>query len=127
MENELKIWGEIQLYTKVFPKKAKDGQVYVYFQFVSKTHKVPSKRKPEKLVSFRAECYATGSAWALLKAKELYAGRIVYVEGEFDLTLGNNAFRVRVLDYENLNQYLQPEPSAVFHPTHGFTEQKYEF
>lgn len=127
METELKLWGEIQLYTKVFPKKAADGNVYVFFQFVSKTHKVPSKRKPEKLVDFRANCYGTGAVWQVFKAKELYAGRKVEIEGFFDEALGKEAFRVQTLDYENLNKYLHPEQEEQFHAQFGFVQQEMEF
>ncbi|MFN8356273.1 MAG: hypothetical protein U0Y10_17580 [Spirosomataceae bacterium] len=126
MENN-PIWGEIAPFTKVFPKKAADGRVYVFFQFVSNTYKVPSKRSPNKLINFRADCYATGGAWQALKAKELYAGRRVSIVGDLDERLGKEAFRVDVLDYENLNKFLQPNQQDEFHPQYGFANHELEF
>lgn len=127
MQTQHKLWGEIAPFTKVFPKEASDGKVYVFFQFVSSTHKVPSKRNPNRLVSFRADCYGTGAVWQVFKAKELYAGRKVEIDGYFDEALGKEAFRVQALDYENLNKYLHPEQEGLFHPQFGFVEQEMEF
>jgi len=123
---EVKLWGEIQRHSRVFPKKAADGQVYVSFKFTSRNAKRAGKRKA--LVNFHAECFATGDAWAVFKAKELYMGRVVYIEGHFDEALGGpDCFRVRVLDYENLNRFLYPNAPADFHPSQGFVTEEKEF
>lgn len=125
MENNTKLWGEIQRFTKVFPKKAADGKLYVYFKFISHNLKVPGKRKA--LVNFSADCYATGAAWQFLKEKSIYPGKAVQIDGYFDEALGNKAFRVLVLDYEDVTKHLQPQQAATFHPTMGFSEAEFAF
>lgn len=107
-----KVTGHISHRTKMYPRKAADGKVYLFFNFDAPNLRMLGKRGG--WVKFRAEAYATGSAWTDFKAQRIYPGKEVTLKGYFDPTLGDGyAFRVLEITWEDLTKYITVEPDFL--------------
>lgn len=106
MNELIKVTGTISQRMKMYPRKAADSQVYLFFNFDAPTQYMFGKRG--KLIKFRAECYATGAAWTDFKQKNIYPGKEVTLKGYFDERLGQGyAFRVTEISWEDLTKYIE--------------------